>query len=394
MKAGFGPGRARFTGRGRSMPRMARVLLTLAMTVAGVTAGLGPDASSISGEAGVPPFRGTSEVTYTLEGIAPPSAVEAVGRYLIVSHWSVADPLHWRLDSRTWEPALQSNDQTVVASGSSLIWYQTIYKRAWTMSLGANATFGSLGTFQGGSLVGVIESMGSEYLTYLRQHGGHYRLVGSHEMLGRLTDEYEVSSPGGGPDGTFLVWIDRQYSLVLLLEMPGTGSNHEQPAHWTYRVTSLAFGQGPPPGALAYRPPVKPRRPTTPTSSSGSGATGPDREWQVPKGFIHVRTAAGYSLSGSGEGQDPMWGSTSDVQALFTAVHRFIYVQEHVRAGGLPASLRAGTAGRAGRCTFWMGRISGLRWLSMQRRNVSLLATSNVRSASALRQYAVNDVCQ
>lgn len=391
------PGGMQKTAHRRSTLRRVLASLTIGFTSAVV--GFSHPPVQLAAAASPLSFSGTSQLTYTLADLAPKSAAGVLGRRRVDSTWSVADPTHWRLDSHTQAPALQRHHETLLANGTSLIWYKSIFNRAWRMPLGSSASLATLGMFQGGSLVSILQGMGRQYFSSMEQHGQHDRLLRQEQVLGRTADVHEiwplvrVNSKGYG---RALVWLDQQSPLVLRLETLGLSRLNDEPHHWLYRVTSLTIGQGPSAAALAYHPPVMPRRPPSDSSSTGSGSAGAHAAWQVPPGFIAAGAPAGYVLDGSGEGSDPMWEGPSAAQALFTSAAGFVYIQQQVRVGGLPAALTAGTSRLAGRCQVWTGQYPGgqFHWLALQRGKVSLLAVSDSMSEAKLTRYAAHQICR
>lgn len=374
-----------------------RSLAVLGLVVGAIATTLGSRVVPAARGAGLPAFTGTSETTFTLPGLAPAGAARIVKRHRVVADWSVADPGQWWLKIHTLQPALVRSDETVVANGSTLTMYNTMFNRAWKVQ--STATLATLATYQAGSIAGTIQGLGQSYFTYLRQQGGNYRLLGQEQIVGRTADVYDIWPLYTGEStryGRARIWLDRQYSLVLRVELHGLGRYREQPHRFVYRVTSLTMGQGPLPDSLTYRPPVTPRRPPASRSSSGWGAGGgSDTGRLVPKRFIPVGAPRGYTGSGSGQGQDPMWSGPTSAEILFTRASAYVYLQEQVRVKGLPRGLRIGHSQQAGSCRVWTGRYSrsGLRRLALRRGNVSLLLVSNAFSESRLIRYAATKIC-
>jgi hypothetical protein len=168
-------------------------------------------------------------------------------------------------------------------------------------------------------------------------------------------------------------------------------------------VTSIAFGQGPSDADLAYVPPVAIQNApqNSGVSSNGSsGSAGPGARFQAPPGFIAVGnpTPQGKSMTLQGSGSAEEWMSigATYVQGLFRgdSVQGFVFVQERIRALGLPAAFAAGTTQSAGSCQVHTGAFpDGLSWLAMQRGQITILVVANKLAQANLVQYAATGIC-
>jgi hypothetical protein len=343
------------------------VMKVLASLIALSVAGLVSPRSAQADGQSFPTITGTSETTYVLRGFEPPSVAAAVGRYRVESRWSVLDASHWRIDSRTIQPALQSHDETVVANGSTSIWYTSLYKHAEQIPRSSDATLDEIEYALAGSIAGEIQERGTAYYaTQSVQPGSDVRSLGQATVLGRTADVYQIAPLYTGTEsyGRVIFWLDHQYPLVLRLELHGMKPSQGDPLQWVYRVTSLQLGQGPSPQQLAYRPPVPAVSPSAASSSSGTSGYGSSDRWIAPAGFISVSIPPGYALRASGQEGEVLAGSRPGrADALFRRGKTFIYVEEQLRRLPLPAAFRHHPPVRVGRCAvrighFWHQQLS------------------------------------
>lgn len=144
-----------------------------------------------------PVASGTSEIAFLSTSLGPQSVTQALGKSRIVSHWSVADSSHWRIDERVTEPVLQSHQETTVANGPTLVRYSDLYNRAVEMSEPSLALFGLL---LGGSFVDEIQAGGITSLTQSGSGQSSVRQTGKATILGRAADIYEVTPLYSGTD--------------------------------------------------------------------------------------------------------------------------------------------------------------------------------------------------
>lgn len=72
----------------------------------------------------------------------------------------------------------------------------------------------------------------------------------------------------------------------------------------------------------------------------------------------------------------------------------YLYVQQLIRADGVPAELRTGQGIRAGSCQMWLGAYpDGLNHLALSRGQIAVLFVSNALSQTDLRRYASKHLC-
>ncbi len=73
------------------------------------------------------PYTGTSEVSYLdlPQYALPNSLASVVGQNRVLVHWAVRDATHFRVDIRTFLPALDSGRDTVVVRGEKVFRYDT-----------------------------------------------------------------------------------------------------------------------------------------------------------------------------------------------------------------------------------------------------------------------------
>lgn len=383
--------------------RAMKPLLILAVTIA---LALPFHSSPVRAAApALPLYSGTSEVTSIVgPPVAPVSAWRDLGTRRIVSQWYVQDATHFRVDFHVVQPVLEREDQVLVANRSSVVWYRPRFHRAARMPIDATTGPAVLAEFQGGS--GLPHGgTTSDYLALYNNpaYGLHAQVVGQDTILGRQTDIMEIwplSFSNNKPVGRARVWIDHATGLALRYQQLDLPSTAGIPAGYTYRVTSLTFGKGPTAQQLAYRPPVRVEDMSLDTTSTGVGSSGLDLQWQSSGPFFAVGTPADhaghkYKEAGIGGGYEAPFGDLSQAEILFKRGNGYVYIQERMRVGGLPAALKAGTSHRAGKCTVWTGRYGdGLRRLALARGKVSLLAVSNALAQSDLIHYAARQICR
>ncbi len=347
-------------------------------------------------------ISGTSVVTYTTtnDSTLRPS-VPLLDHGRIISRWATDGQSFTRVDEQTIEPILHSGTSTMSVTDSAMTLYSDLYNRALQQPLpqapSAEDRLGMLGLYAGGSMVSIVQQIGSGFVSWENQQGQHAVVLRQGSAGGRPAEVIEVSPLYEGRDssgkttnsGKATIWLDTQYPIVLKLKMSGLG--RDNPQHWLYRVTSLTVGQPPDPGFLQYQSPVPPIPAPSSTSSGGSSERLPGSTLSGPKGFITVTAPAGYSLRSKGESADPLWGKTSGIDGAFEG-RGYIAVQEQVRVGGLPAQLTTSSSHQAGTCRVWTGTSSKAHWLALQRKEVSLLAVSNALSQKALIHFAATGI--
>jgi hypothetical protein len=194
--------------------------------------------------------------------------------------------------------------------------------------------------------------------------------------------------------------------VVLRTQESGIPANSSFERHFLYKVTSITFGQGPTPTQLAYTPPgpIVPA-PHGNVSSSGSTTSG-TASWRLPAPFLSITDLKGpngepYLLDGAGEAGDPTLGEPAMEDAVFaphtggiSAHDPYVYVEERIRADGVPATLRTGQAISMGPCEAWSGAYpDGLNHLAVSRGRIAVLLVSNALSQADLQHYARENLC-
>jgi hypothetical protein len=347
------------------------------------------------------PLSGTSETTFVAPPpYAPPGTGRDVGSYRLISSWAFRDGTHFRLDTLTEQPALDSGRSVVIANGSNTLWYSSQRRLAYRIrgfeSAYALATDNYLTEMP-------IGQMGPDLRDYNNPNtGNHAQVIGQTRLLGRKTYILKLwplqrslrpkyRSCSGARQchersrgyGYALYWVDKTTSIILRIEEHGVPSWLGR-QDFLYRVTSIRFGSDASPAQLSYSPPA-PVRSVPRWTWGGPGET---TEWTFPAGFV----AAGppdlyFSVRGSNSEADT--AGTSSFSVSYVRGSRYAYVQEVVRPGGLPARLKIGKRVQARTCTAWTGRYAdGPRWVSLARGRVSLLLVTTGFSQPQLMMYA------
>ena len=355
----------------------------------------------------LPPYSGSSEVTSTVgPPLAPAGAWNDLGTRRIVSQWYVQDATHFRIDFHVVQPILEREDQVIVANGSSLIWYRPTLRRAARMPIDANSGLAVLSMFQGGS--GLPHGgTTADYLALYNnpQYGTHAQVVGQDTILGRTVDIMEIwplAIYDNQPVGRARVWVDRETGLALRYQQLDLPKASGLSQGYAYAVTSLTLGKGPTTQQLAYKPPAKVEDLDLDTVNVGvqSGDLNLNGPTNPPAPFFRVGTPSDhnghkYKWGGNGAGYDAPFGDLSDGEILYKRGTGYVYVQERLRANGLPATLKTGRPRRAGKCAVWTGTYKdGLHHLALSRGKVSLLAVANSLSQGDLVRYAAKQICR
>ena len=386
--------------------------------------------------AGPVPYSGTSEIISSSTPVnLPVSTSEDVGRNHTVMTWAVADATHFRIDAQVLEPALESQTSVMVANGSSLIWYRDISATAIRAAIGSPTPAALLvGTIL--PLSGQVRSVQDLLDAYNRQSGIHATLIGQEQIVGRTAYVIEVrpvvrgqwsgcttDKSGKQRCGTHhyaygrnRLWIDHEH--VVLLQSRRYDIPPDFGGESLYRVTSITFGQGPTSAQLAYEPPVTVKdAPVNGWGASSGSSLGGGSQWQAPKGFIPAGAPTGpggrqYIAVSESQRFDPPGNHPSEVSVVYAARRSptpqspptgpqrsrlkgpYVYVQERKRKNGPPPLFGTGAQHMAGTCAVWTGRYpDGIRWLGLTRGDVSLEATTNKLSQTALVRYAATKIC-
>src|SRR5579884_61475 len=347
------------------------LVLVLALRLVAAPVQAAPAGQS-GGQTAFVPFSGSATLSYTdTSQLAPAATTADLLKYRQTETFAVQDATHWRIDIQVSDPPLDSRTETVVANGSSLVVYDSRFDHAYRLPHAAMQSDLMLSAFlgEGGMPVGTTAD---QYRVLAKNIPGEkVRLLGQTEILGRPADILEVSpyartstgSCNGPKDcarkskgyGAEIIWLDHQYGIVLRSRVHGVPKKIGATQHFHYDVTSIDYGTGPAAADLAYVPPVPIATLSTNggVSSSGSSSGGGVADTlQPPPGFIAVKGPPAMTLWGAENGDD--WPSTgpSYADGLFRGdpSQGFVYVEEEIRAAGLPAMLTAGSPGTAGSC--------------------------------------------
>jgi len=372
---------------------------------------------------------GTAELTNgaSQDQLVPSRAAADLGATHITTTWAIADYTHFRTESRTSSPPLETQTSVYAANGGSYaVWYRDIDGVAFRMPLPKNstpATAGFLGT--GGVLPPIAQTIGGYVDQYNHLKSGvHARLLGQQQYLGRTADVVEVHPAAASSTssacntnaqgkqrcntvtrgyGKVRIWVDDQHLLILKVQVRGLPARYG--GNYTYRVTSITFDQQPSAAQLAFTSPVPVTNPPNGSNGSGgsSGPIGGNSGWQAPDGFISAGLPSGphgaqYRSSGSGESGFPGGNGTASASVIFSRSHRatanFVLVQEQYRKNGAPSLFATGAPATGGGCNAVTGTFpDGIHWLGFSRGAIYVLVSSDSFSASNLVHYVATRMC-
>jgi hypothetical protein len=139
------------------------------------------------------PYSGTAELSFTLQGdLMPARAASDLGRTDLTSHFWVQDSTHYRIDLHRSQPVLESGNQTVVGSGTSVIIYNNVLKHAVQLPPAEGTVQTALAEF-----TGVPYPTGVSAQTFVDNFKNNkaiqVRLVGQEVVVGRLADVIDTS---------------------------------------------------------------------------------------------------------------------------------------------------------------------------------------------------------
>ena len=428
-----GPKRLILTTVARSIAiALGLALLPLAPYHIGAAHAAAPHKRAAGTTAQAQPYSGTAEWTIrgSADQLVPARANDDLGVMHATSAWAVADSTHFRIETKTSSPPLETQTSVYAANGGpTAVWYRDIYATALHLPLSTSTR----GTefLSGGALPMTSRSVQGyvDRYNHLLQSGGHARLLGPRTYLGRTADVVEVrpvsrtsgSSCTTGPRGKQrckhvthaygreLIWIDREHLVIVKVRI--TGLPRGQGGNYSYAVTSMIFGQTPAPDQLAFTAPVPITNP--PDNSQSTGSTGSlsgdgTGDWSVPPGFIGTVAPIGprghhYALAGSGQTSGPGGLGVDAATAIYTRdrphggalTSPFVLVQERRRANGPPPLFATGTRHAAGRCIVVTGTFpDGLHWLGLARTDIYVLVSSDSFSEGLLVKYAATRMCR
>ncbi len=371
---------------------------------------------------------GTAEWTNgaSQDELVPSRAAADLGGTHITTTWAIADYTHFRTESTTSSPPLETQTSVYAANGGKYaVWYLDIDGVAIRMPLPKISSPGTAGFLStGGVLPPIAQTIGGYVDQYKHlRNGVHARLLGQQHYLGRTVDVVEVHPAGSSSSsscmadthgkqrckavtrgyGKVKIWVDDQHLMILKVQVRGLPAQYN--GNYTYRVTSITFDQQPSAAQLAFTSPVPVTKPSNGSNSSGgsSGPIGGNAGWQAPAGFISAGLPIGphgalYRSSGSGEGGSPGGGDTASASVIFSRTHRstanFVLVQEQQRKNGAPPLFATGAPATAGTCSAVTGSFpDGIHWLGFSRNTIYVLVSSDSFSESKLVHYVATKMC-
>lgn len=415
---------------GVSVSMMPAVLMVLLPVSPSSASGILARASSTP----TPPlsYSGTAEWTATgpYDPIVPAKARADLGATHITSTWAVADRTHFRIETSTSSPPLETQTSVYAANGgTAAIWYRDIDAVALRMPLSTQGNPATDQFLTGGSLPLNSQSIGQYVAQYNRPKSGiHARLLGQQSYLGRMADVVEVHPVWSGASsscstdahgkqhctevkhgyGHEQIWVDHEHQVILRVLV--TGIPRRYGGNYTYQVTSLIFGQQPTASQLAFTSPVPITNPgNSSTGSDSSGATlGGSNEWQAPSGFVSAGAPVGphgqrYTSGGSSQMGEPGGQSIAGASVIFgrgrNHTHgitaNFVLIQERRRENGPPPLFATGTSHTAGTCQAVSGTFpDGLHWLGFAHQDIYVLVSSDRLTEENLVQYVASAMCR
>lgn len=408
-------------------------------------------------------YTGTAEVSYTSlpRFDLPTAAVEYAGKHDAIIHFSVSNRSHFRVDVQVTSPALDSGTFTEAVSGSKATSYDARSGLAFRSTVPKRHRAAILDDLLGGLQAGGLEPGGlvpqpdptkpiSAYLALLRHPSFpppppvrfHARIVGHDTLLGRSVDIIDYGpisvkfigdacsrtttgttcrpSRSHG-SGSARIWVDLGHPFVLQVETHGTSNVHDVTAaegSFTYRVTSITYGQGPTAADLQHQPPTR-------VVSGGhlfdfmpyGSDSGPGPGVAPPGPFVYPGppSAGGLSVSQGTQrlGFGPHYTIASVTILFSTGKHGtayfykplklgltryvkgpYLFIDERLLPGGVPAALQSGTPQAAGTCQVWTGTYpDSQRWIAFPHKKAAILISTNALTASKLVQYVAQDMC-
>jgi hypothetical protein len=426
------------------MDKLARTAHTARRSLGGVSPGVvltfivsllavSPLGSGAADAAGLQAlsYSGTAEWTASgpADQLVPVRANGDLGALHMTSTWAIADRTHFRIETRTSSPPLETQTSVYAADGgTAAIWYRDIDAVALAMPLSPVGTPASE-FLTGGALPFTSGSIGQYVDQYNHLGSGvHARLLAPQSYLGRTVDVVEVHPVSTGTTsscstnargkqhctevthgyGRERIWVDHEYPVILKVQV--TGIPRQQGGNHTYQVTSITFGQQPTPSQLAFTSPVPVTDPGNSSASNASSGTtlGGTTGWQAPPGFVSAGAPTGphghpYTSGGSSETGQPGGQGIAGVSVIFgrgrTHTHgitaNFVLIQERKRENGPPPLFASGTGRTAGTCRTVTGTFpDGLHWLGFVRQDIYVLVSSDSLAEGNLAQYVATAMCR
>jgi hypothetical protein len=393
-----------------------------------------PLGSGVVGAVGLQTLSYSGASEWTASGpddpIVPAKANSDLGAMHMTSTWAIADRTHFRVETNTSSPPLESQTSVYAADGgTAAIWYRDIDGVAIRMPLSKQGNPSTDLFLTGGALPLKGGSIGQYVAQYNHLGSGvHARLLGQQTYLGRTADVVEVRPVWSGTTsscstgahgkqhcteathryGREQIWVDHELLVILKVQVTGVppqdGGNH------IYRVTSFTFGQQPTAGQLAFTSPVPVTNPGTDSASSeSSGVTlGGSIGWQAPPGFVSAGAPTGpdghlYTSSGSSQTGEPGGQGIAGASVIFGRgrIHthgitaNFVLVQERKRENGPPPLFATGAIRTVGTCQAVTGTFpDGLHWLGFARKDIYVLVSSDTLTEENLKTYVSRALCK
>jgi hypothetical protein len=194
--------------------------------------------------------------------------------------------------------------------------------------------------------------------------------------------------------------VDTQYPLILTYDMTGLSLRTSAVANIHYAVTAVRFGVRPGAGELTPQVPVPIRHVRYPFGEEGPNYFSAP----IPAPFADPAAPSGLRRLFS-DGTAVLGGRVTHVETLFGAGRsvfvsrnlpsifrgRYLYVQQQLQVGGLPAGLRTGSPVRVGSCTiFFRAAGHSRRLAAFQRGSVSVFISTNTLDRFLLLAYAAH----
>ncbi len=361
--------------------------------------------------------------------LVPTKASLDLGAMHMTSVWAIADSSHFRIETKTSSPPLEAQTSIYAGDGgASAIWYSDINATAIRMPLSKKGNPAEE-FLTGGALPPIAGSIRQYVDRYNHLKSGvHARLLGQQSYLGRTADVVEVrpvssvtssscSRDAHGKQhcrdvmrgyGREHIWVDHEHLVILKVQV--TGLPRQQGGNYTYRVTSINFGQQPTADQLAFTSPVpitNPQDSSQSAGSTGSESIGSSTGWQAPSGFLNAGAPTGprgelYTSSGSGQMGEPGGQGTAGASVLFArgrthlsaTTSNFVLIQERKRENGPPSLFSTGPGRTAGRCNGVTGTFpDGLNWLGFARKDIYVMVSSDNLSQENLVRYVATAMC-
>jgi|GEM_PF-5429003 len=406
-------------------------------------------------------YTGTAEVRYTSlpRFDLPTTAADYSANHQAMVRFAVRDRSHFRADVQFINPAIDNGTLTVVVNGSTSTSYDARSRLAFAAKVPRQRRAAYLDELLQMLLSGAEEPGAlppqpdptkpvSAYLVLLRHPPlappvrFRARIVGDDTLLGRAVDiiDYRpitvkvvgdtcTSSHGMTtcrPSrfrglGSARIWIDHEHPFILRYQGHGTNDVHDvgsMDASLSYRLTSIAYGQGPSDADLQFQPPVKvvhdqflfsfmPRGsdsgpgpgvappgpfvyPSPPSAGNLTTSDGIERLGYGP----HYKIAVVTALFSTGKYGTTYFDKQAKLGPMRYVKGPYLLIQERLRVDGLPVELQTGTPQMAGSCQVWAGTYAdGQRWLAFAKGNASVLISTNALAASELLRYVAQAMC-